>query len=63
MNANPVRRCRIEKGWTQQKLALEAEVSLATISKAENSHFISDLSKSRIATALSMTVAKLFRSR
>jgi DNA-binding XRE family transcriptional regulator len=57
---NLVFKLRIEKGWTQPQLAIKAQVSIATISKAENNKYINPLSMSRIASALGKTLDEVF---
>ena len=57
---NPVRQARLNKGWTQDELAANAKIKTGTVSKAENGHKISDLSKHRISQALGRSVDEVF---
>ena len=58
--ANPVRKARLDKTWTQRELAETAKVSLATIHKAEKGQKNGELSKNKIAKALDKPVNGLF---
>jgi transcriptional regulator with XRE-family HTH domain len=58
-----LRDLRLEaKGWTQQKLAIEAGVSAQTVRKAEQGLAISEVSLARIAKALGTTFDRLVKT-
>ena len=58
-----LRDLRLEvKGWTQQKLAIEASISAQTVRKAEQGLPISEVSLARIAKALGTTFDRLVKT-
>ncbi len=58
---NRIRELREARGWSQEKLAAEAEVSFFTISRLENGHHRPNRSTAKaIANALGVHVEELF---
>ena len=58
--AEALRTSRIERGWDMTKLAQEAKVTQATISRVEQGSSTSPSTAKRVADALGRPVAELF---
>ena len=58
--AEALRASRIERGWDMTKLAHEAKVTQATISRVERGNSTSTSTAKKVADALGRPVAELF---
>lgn len=58
--AEALRTFRIERGWDMTRLAQEAKVTQATISRMERGSSISPSTAKKVADALCRPVAELF---
>jgi len=59
-NGNDVKEARLEKFWSQAALSKKADVSIRTVARVENGKNCNEITKRKIAQALSMKVEDLF---